>query len=151
MKNIIINEFQVYTMKGKLVEFTVHYEYKVTRNREEQQIFVVLENGKTRLFRYGDKGFEEKKISKRVLFFFLRIARKEFEKVRLKAVVNEFYPIKPPVWDYYDTIITKEKFEEIKKEAAEKFLNKTIALTNIYLWFRDHDVVMYVDLDHNDD
>ncbi|NUJ08481.1 hypothetical protein [Bacillus paranthracis] len=151
MKNIIINELQIYTSKGKLVEFTVHYEYKVTRNREEQQIFVVLDNPGIRTLRYGNKGFVEKKISKRVLYFFLRKAKKEFEKVRLKAVVNEFYPIKPPAWDHYNTIITKERFEEIKKEAAAKFINKTIYPTKVYLWFRDHDIIMYVDADVHED
>ncbi|MGR5922879.1 hypothetical protein ACT7CO_01530 [Bacillus pacificus] len=121
MKNIIINEFQIYTNKGKLVEFSVHYEYKVTRNREEQQIFVVLDDSGIRVLQYGDKGFIKRRISKRVLYFFLQKAKKEFEKVRLKAVVNEFYPIKPPVWDHFETIITKERFEEIKKKLRRSF------------------------------
>ncbi len=151
LKNIIINEFQIYTNKGKLVEFSVHYEYKVTRNREEQQIFVVLDDSGIRVLQYGDKGFIKRRISKRVLYFFLQKAKEEFEKVKLKAVVNEFYPIKPPIMDHFNTIITKEKFEEIKKEAAAKFLNKTMPLTSVYLWFRDHDVVMYVNLDYFDE
>lgn len=151
MKNIIINNFQIYSEKGKLVEFLVEYEHKVTRNREEQQIFVVLEDGNTRVLRYGDNGFVEKKISKRVLYFFLQRAKKEFEKVRLKAVVNDFYPIKPPVYSYFDEIITKEKLQLLKKEAKELFLNKTVYPINVCFWFRDNDTTMYVEIDRKVD
>lgn len=82
LKNIIINEFEIYTNKGKLVEFLVFYEHKVTRNREEQQIYVDLDNKFPRVFRYGDNGFEEKKISKRVLYFFIKLAKEKFKKIR---------------------------------------------------------------------
>lgn len=151
MKNIIINEFEIYTMKGKLVEFLVFYEHKVTRNREEQQIYVDLNNKIPRVFRYGDNGFEEKKISKRVLFFFIKIAKEKFRKVRLKAVVTEFHPIKPPIMDYFDTIITKEKLQFLKEEAKELFLNKTLYPIDVYFWFRDNDTTMYVKIDRKVD
>ncbi|GAB6512986.1 hypothetical protein bcgnr5398_05900 [Bacillus cereus] len=49
MKNIIIHTFEIYTNKGKLVEFMVKYKYKVTSNREEQQIYVVLDNSSPRV------------------------------------------------------------------------------------------------------
>lgn len=80
LKNIIINEFQIYTNKGKLVEFSVHYEYKVTRNREEQQIFVVLDDSGIRVLQYGDKGFIKRRISKRVLYFFFKRQKKNSKK-----------------------------------------------------------------------
>lgn len=149
MKNITINEFEIYTHKGKLVEFLVFYEHKVTRNREEQQIYVVLENPEIRVLRYGDNGFVEKKISKRVLCFFLRKAKEKFKKARLQATVNEFYPKKPPVFSHFDEIITKEKLQLLKEEAKELFLNKTVFPIDVYFWFRDNDTTMYVKIDRN--
>ncbi|MDA1569401.1 hypothetical protein PDK93_25465 [Bacillus cereus] len=147
MKNIIINEFEIYTNKGKLVEFLVFYEHKVSRSREEQQIYVVLDGKSACVFHYGDNGFVEKKIAKRVLYFFIRVAKEKFKKIRLQAAVNEFYPKKPPVSAHFDEIITKEKLQLLKKEAKELFLNKTMYPINVYFWFRDNNVTMYVKID----
>ncbi|WP_179864542.1 hypothetical protein [Bacillus cereus] len=149
MKNITINEFEIYTYKGKLVEFLVFYEHKVTRNREEQQIYVVLNDKNPRALYYGDNGFVEKKISKRVLYFFIKKAKEKFQKVRLQAAVNEFYPRKPPVSAHFDEIITKEKLQLLKGKAKELFLNKTVYPINVYFWFRDNDTTMYVKIDRN--
>lgn len=52
-ENIIIHTFWIYTNKGKIVEFMVKYKYKVTRNREEQQIYVVLDNSSLVFFVKG--------------------------------------------------------------------------------------------------
>ncbi|WP_415811024.1 hypothetical protein [Bacillus mobilis] len=138
MRNLEITELEIYTEHGKLVEIFVSYQFIVSRNDVENEIYILLDQGKPKILRYGDNGFEEIVISRRIMNYILKKAHEKHKKVRLQSLLQDHYPSKPPVLTYFHQLITKETALFLKEEAKKEFLHQTTTTIDIILFIRDY-------------
>jgi len=137
MRNLKITELTIYVEDGKMVEMFVSYQFLVSRNDTEKEIFILLDQDQPKVLEYGDHGFKEIMIKRKILNHFLKLANEEFKTIRFKSLFHNPFPTKPPVLTYFKELINKEKAAFLKEEVRKGFLNKITKTIDVILFVRD--------------
>ncbi|EEL84713.1 hypothetical protein [Bacillus paranthracis] len=137
VRNVKITELTIYVEDGKMVEMFVSYQFLVSRNDIEKEIFILLDQERPKVLEYGDNGFKEIMIKRKILNHFLKLAYEEFKIIRFKALFHNPFPTKPPVLTYFKELINKEKAALLKEEVRKKFLDKVTSTIDVILFVRD--------------